>query len=133
MSTATGFYSPTERTRVRRLPARASYDRARVHAILDAGRVAHVGFVRDGQPLVIPMAYVRDGEALLLHGSTKAGVLVALAAGARVCATVTHLDGLVLARSAFHHSVNYRSVAVLGTARVIEEVTTKQRALEEFL
>jgi hypothetical protein len=92
-----------------------------------------VGFVREGQPFVIPMAYVRDGESLLLHGSTKAGVLAALAGGIPACATVTHLDGLVLARSAFHHSVNYRSVAVLGRARPVGDEDAKRRALDVFL
>jgi uncharacterized protein len=133
METTTEGYTPTERTRVRRLPARASYDREVVHGILDAGRVAHVGFVRGDQPLVIPMAYVRDGESLLLHGSTRAGVLTALAAGAPACATVTLLDGLVLARSAFHHSVNYRSVAVLGRGRELRDEAAKRRALDVFL
>jgi nitroimidazol reductase NimA-like FMN-containing flavoprotein (pyridoxamine 5'-phosphate oxidase superfamily) len=104
-----------------------------VHAILDAGRVAHVGFAAGGQPRVIPMAYVRDGESILLHGSTRAGVLEALAGGALVCVTVTLLDGLVLARSAFHHSVNYRSVAVLGRGRPITEEGAKRHALDVFL
>ena len=126
-------YPATDRTRVRRLPARASYDRATVHEILDAGRVAHVGVASGGQPRVIPMAYVRDGESILLHGSTRAGVLEALAAGSPVCVTVTLLDGLVLARSAFHHSVNYRSVAVLGRGRAITEEDAKRRALDVFL
>src|SRR5262245_25988187 len=126
-------YLPTERTRVRRLPARASYDRAIVHGILDAGRVAHVGFASGGCPRVIPMAYVRDAESILLHGSTRAGVLEALAGGAPVCVTVTLLDGLVLARSAFHHSVNYRSVAVLGHGHAITEEDAKRRALDVFL
>jgi uncharacterized protein len=133
METNTEGYPPTERTRVRRLPARASYDREVVHGVLDAGRVAHVGFVRGDQPLVIPMAYVRDGESLLLHGSTRAGVLMALAAGTPACATVTLLDGLVLARSAFHHSVNYRSVAVLGRGRELRDEAAKRRALDVFL
>jgi len=133
METTTEAYSPTERTRVRRAPARATYDREVVHGILDAGRVAHVGFVREDQPIVIPMAYVRDGESLLLHGSTRAGVMTALAAGTPACATVTLLDGLVLARSAFHHSVNYRSVAVLGRGREVRDEAAKRRALDVFL
>lgn len=133
METTTEGYTPTERTRVRRLPARASYDRDVVHAILDAGRVAHVGFVRGDQPIVIPMAYVRDGESLLLHGSTRAGVMTALAAGVPACATVTLLDGLVLARSSFHHSVNYRSVAVLGRGREVRDEAAKCRALDVFM
>jgi nitroimidazol reductase NimA-like FMN-containing flavoprotein (pyridoxamine 5'-phosphate oxidase superfamily) len=133
METPNEPYLATERTRIRRLPDRATYDRATVHAILDAGRVAHVGFAVDGAPRVIPMAYVRDGETILLHGSTRAGVLGALAGGAPVCVTVTLLDGLVLARSAFHHSVNYRSVAVLGRGTAVTEEGAKRRALEVFL
>ena len=107
---------PTRRTTVRRVPHRGVYDHEVVHAILDAGRVAHVGFVHDGQPFVIPMAYARDGDRLLLHGSGGSRMMRALAGGAPACVTVTIVDGLVLARSVFHHSMNYRSVVALGTA-----------------
>ena len=111
----------TERTTVHRIPARASYDRALIDAILDEGLVAAVGFIHEGQPFVIPMAYARLGDELLLHGARASRALALGAAGARVCVTVTLLDGLVLARSAFHHSLNYRSVVILGPAR---ELTT---------
>lgn len=107
-------YSPTARTAVGRLPKRAAYDRTVIHAILDEGFLCHVGFVVDGQPYVIPTSYARVGEQLYLHGSAASRMLRSLAAGIDVCVTVTLLDGLVLARSVFHHSMNYRSVVVLG-------------------
>ena len=106
----------SDATTVKRLPARASYERDEAYAILDEGLLAHVGIAVDGQPFVIPMAYGRDGDRLLLHGSVASRLLRTLDAGTRVCVTVTILDGLVLARSQFHHSMNYRSVVVLGTA-----------------
>lgn len=117
MSAAAGSdeFVPTDRTRVRYSP-RASYDRAEAYRILDDAFVAHVGFVLDDHPFVIPMVYGRDGDRLLLHGSVATRVMRALDAGAPACVTVTHVDGLVLARSHFHHSVNYRCVVVLGTA-----------------
>jgi nitroimidazol reductase NimA-like FMN-containing flavoprotein (pyridoxamine 5'-phosphate oxidase superfamily) len=126
----------TERTTVKRIPQRGHYDRDTVHQVLDAGMVAHVGFVADGRPFVIPMVYVRVGEAVCLHGSPASRMLQALARGAEVCLTVTLVDGLVLARSAFHHSVNYRSVVVFGTAEVVEDPVRKVevlRALTEHL
>jgi nitroimidazol reductase NimA-like FMN-containing flavoprotein (pyridoxamine 5'-phosphate oxidase superfamily) len=98
----TDRYQPTKRTRARRLPERAAYDRATVHAILDEGFICHVGFVADGQPFVVPTGYARVGETVFLHGST--GSRLGLRPGMDVCVTVTLLDGLVLARSAFHHS-----------------------------
>lgn len=110
---------PTDRTTIR-VAKRAHFDRATLHAILDDACVAHVGFAVDGQPFVIPMVYGRDGDRLYLHGSVATRVMRALDAGAPVCLTVTHLDGLVLARSHFHHSVNYRSAVVLGTARRLD-------------
>lgn len=111
---------PSRRTTVRRVPDRGVYDRETVHAILDAGLVAHVGFEHEGQPFVIPMAYARDGDRLLLHGSGGSRMLRALAGGAPACVTVTLVDGLVLARSVFHHSMNYRSVVALGSAVKLE-------------
>ncbi|HYO46777.1 MAG TPA: pyridoxamine 5'-phosphate oxidase family protein [Gemmatimonadota bacterium] len=111
---------PTRRTKVRRNAKRGVYDREVVNAILDAGLIAHVGFVHDGQPYVIPMSYVRDGERLLLHGSGGSRLMRMLAAGASACVTVTLVDGLVLARSVFHHSMNYRSVVALGSATKLE-------------
>jgi nitroimidazol reductase NimA-like FMN-containing flavoprotein (pyridoxamine 5'-phosphate oxidase superfamily) len=110
---------PSERTRVRRLPKRAAYDRATVDAILDEALVCHLAFAADGQPFAIPTAFARIGDHVYVHGATASRTLRA-AAGAPVCLTVTLIDGLVLARSAFHHSMNYRSVVVLGAA---EEVT----------
>jgi uncharacterized protein len=106
----------SERSRVRRAPARAHYDAAAVHAILDAEQVAHVGFVADGQPVVIPTIYGRDGDALYLHGSVASRMMRTLAGGVSVSASVTVVDAYVMARSAFHHSMNYRSVVVFGTA-----------------
>jgi nitroimidazol reductase NimA-like FMN-containing flavoprotein (pyridoxamine 5'-phosphate oxidase superfamily) len=117
-------------TRVRRLAERARYDRENVHAILDAAYVAHVGVVVDGAPVVMPYACARVGDELVLHGSVKAGILSVLANGAPVCATVTHVDGLVLARSAFHSSMNYRSAVVHGSARVVADPDEKVRLLD---
>ncbi|MCU1452976.1 MAG: Pyridoxamine 5-phosphate oxidase-related, FMN-binding protein [Acidimicrobiales bacterium] len=113
--------APTPRSTVKRQPDRARYDRDAVHAVLDEGLVAHVGIEVDGQPYVLPMVYARDGERLLLHGSVASRLARGLAAGMPVCVTVTLLDGLVMARSAFHHSMNYRSVVVLGTARKVTD------------
>ena len=125
------MYQLTQRTRVRRLPERASYDPAVVHAILDEGFVCHVGFVVDGQPYVIPTGYARVGETLYLHGSS--GSRLGLRPGRPVCVTVTLLDGLVLARSAFHHSMNYRSVTVLGRTRPVTDPDEKEAALRAFV
>src|SRR5688500_7201744 len=111
----------TDRTAVRRLPKRGSYDRDVVNAILDEGLVCHVGFAVAGQPYVIPTTYGRVGDQLYLHGSAASRMLKEMTGGIAVCVTVTHLDGLVLARSAFHHSMNYRSAMVLGVA---QEVTS---------
>jgi uncharacterized protein len=124
---------PTDRTRVRRLPARASYERATIDAILDEGLVCHVGFTVDGQPYVIPTVYARVGDELYIHGSAASRMLRTLENGIPVCLTVTLLDGLVLARSAFHHSVNYRSVVVLGTAVPVEDEADKRAALEAIV
>jgi hypothetical protein len=125
------MYQTTERTRVRRLPERASYDPATVHAILDEGFVCHVGFVVDDQPYVVPTGYARAGETLYLHGST--GSRLGLRPGDPVCVTVTLVDGLVLARSAFHHSMNYRSVTVLGRTRLVTDPREKEAALRAFV
>src|SRR6202041_1876953 len=125
-------FIPTARTKVQRLPDRGKYDCETVHAILDQGFVCHVGFVVDGQPFVIPTNYARVNETLYLHGSSASRMLKTLAGGVNVCVTVTHVDGLVLARSAFHHSVNYRSVVILGTARLVTEPAEKMEALRVF-
>ncbi len=124
--------APSERARVRRVPARAAYDRETIHAILDEGLVAHLAFVSEGQPYAIPTLHARVGEQLYIHGSAASRAIRTLAAGAPACLTVTLLDGLVLARSAFHHSVNYRSVVVLGKAIPVEGPQERMRALEAF-
>jgi len=121
------------RHHVRRLKARAQYDRADVHAILDAGMLAHVAFCVDGQPCVIPMLYARDGDALLLHGSVASRLLRELGNGIEACVGVTHLDALVLARSHFNHSVNYRSVVAFGRAAVVDDPVAKADALACFV
>ena len=114
-----------------RYEARASYDRDAVHAILDAAFVAHVGLVADdGRPVVIPMLYARHDETLIVHGSPATRLLRSLRKGIDVCVTVTLLDGLVLARSAFHHSVNYRSAVVLGRAEPVDDVAERAALLE---
>ena len=120
---------PSPRTRVRRLPDRGAYDRETIHAILDEGLVCHVAVAVDGQPFVLPMNFGRDGDRLLLHGSAASRLMRALEAGAPACFTVTLLDGLVLARSAFHHSMNFRSVVLLGRARPVEGDVAKLAAL----
>jgi nitroimidazol reductase NimA-like FMN-containing flavoprotein (pyridoxamine 5'-phosphate oxidase superfamily) len=117
---------------VRRIPKRGVYDRGAIDAILDEALVCHVGFVHDGHPVVIPTLFARVGDLVYFHGSAASRMLRTLTSGADVCLTVTLLDGLVLARSAFHHSANYRSVVVLGRAQVIEERAEKLAALEAF-
>ena len=117
---------------MKRLPKRGEYGREAVYRILDEGFVCHVGFVSDGQPFVIPTAYGRADDQLYLHGARSSRMLKALAAGADVCVTVTLVDGLVLARSAFHHSINYRSVVVFGSAHAVESDKEKDAALKAF-
>jgi len=131
MSSDEGIRS--ERTTVKRLPKRAAYERAVVDAILDEGLVCHVGFAIDGQPYVIPTIYARAGDEILVHGSAASRMLGTLDGGVATCLTVTLVDGLVLARSAFHHSMNYRSVVVLGTARRLVEPQEKLRALRAIV
>jgi nitroimidazol reductase NimA-like FMN-containing flavoprotein (pyridoxamine 5'-phosphate oxidase superfamily) len=121
------------RTTVRRHPERASYDRAAIDAILDEGLVGHLGLVEDGQPYVMPMLYARRGDSLYLHGSPKSRLLGVAGNQAPVCFTVTLLDGLVLARSAFRHSLNYRSVVVLGRPRAVRDTDEKQLALRTLV
>lgn len=122
-------YKPTARTTVRRLPKRAVYDVAAVHAILDEALVCHVSFAHEGGPVTLPMAYGRKGGTLYLHGSAGSRMLGALRGGAPACVAVTLLDGLVLARSAFHHSMNYRSVVLFGRARELRDAAEKTAAL----
>jgi uncharacterized protein len=126
-------YKPTKRTRLRRRPQRAHYDRATVHAVLDAGVLCHIGYVVDGQPFVTPTAYWRHGDHLYWHGSAASGMLRQLVQGVKVCVTVSHLDGLVLARSAFHHSINYRSLMAFGVAEKVTGAAEKRQAMEDFL
>ncbi|HTC59059.1 MAG TPA: pyridoxamine 5'-phosphate oxidase family protein [Solirubrobacteraceae bacterium] len=114
------------------MPARADYERETIDAILDEGLVAHLGFAVDEQPYVVPTLHARVGEQVYFHGSSASRTVRALAAGTRMCLTVTLLDGVVLARSAVHHSVNYRSVVVLGQARAIVEPAEKMAAIEAF-
>lgn len=123
----------TDRARVRRHPERGSLDRLLVHAILDEGFVAHVGFAADAQPFVIPMAYGRAGDRLILHGAAPSRLMDALAAGVQACVTVTLVDGLVLARSTFSHSMNYRSVVCFGRAHRLEADDEKRRALDALV
>ena len=122
---------PSERSRVRRLAERGSYDPASAYAILDEGLVCHVGLSTPDGPVVIPTLYARDGDRLLLHGSVASRLLRSAASeGAQICVTVTLIDGLVLARSAFHHSMNYRSVVVFGPAQRIEDPDEKRAAMD---
>ena len=123
---------PTPRTTVRRRPQRGHYDRETIDAVLDEGFVCHLGVVDDHGPVVLPTGYVRIGGEVVLHGSAANRMLRLAAEGRPVCVTVTLLDGLVLARSAFHHSMNYRCVVVFGQARVLEG-DEKVRALEAFV
>jgi nitroimidazol reductase NimA-like FMN-containing flavoprotein (pyridoxamine 5'-phosphate oxidase superfamily) len=124
---------PTPRTTVKRLAKRGHYDRETIHAILDEALICHVGFIVDGAPVVIPTIHWRDGEQLYFHGSAASRMLRTLRDGVEACVTVTLLDGLVLARSAFHHSMNYRSVVVFGTARLVADDTEKRRALDALV
>ena len=125
-------FTPTERTQIHRLPKRGAYDRQAVYRILDEGLVCHIGFVAEGRPVVIPTGYGRKGDTLYVHGSTASRMFRALGKGAEVSVTVTLLDGLVLARSAFHHSMNYRSVVIFGRASVVEDPVLKVEALRVF-
>lgn len=118
---------------LRRMPERGRYDRPTIHAILDEGLIAHVGFAVKGRPFVIPMIYVRIDEVLYLHGSPASRMLKELRKGIPVCVTVTHLDGVVLARSALHHSMNFRSVMVFGTAHSIDDQAEKARVMHALV
>jgi len=124
---------PTPRTTLRRLPARGHFDRATVNAILDEALICHVGFVSDGQPFVIPTIHARVADHVFVHGSAASRMLKTLQGGVPVCLTATLLDGLVLARSAFHHSMNYRSVVVLGDAQPVTGETEKWDALHSIV
>ncbi|MTA01211.1 MAG: pyridoxamine 5'-phosphate oxidase family protein, partial [Actinobacteria bacterium] len=121
--------SPTERTKVKRVPHKAATDTAALYDLLDQSLVAHVGIVEDGQPFVLPVVAARVGDQLLLHGSSASRLMKTIASGAPICVTLTILDGLVLARSAFESSMNYRSAMILGKARALEG----QEKLDAFL
>lgn len=132
----TAAYEPTDRTVPSRGRERATYDRELVHSVLDAAYLCHLGFVRDGAPVVLPTLFGRVGERLYVHGSTGSRPLLAAGRtdpGLPVCLTVTHVDGLVLARSAFHHSMNYRSVVVHGTARTVTDPEERRTALDAIV
>ena len=126
-------FEPTRNTTLKRRPDRGSYDRATINAILDEGFVCHVAFAVDGQPFVIPTSYVRVGDQVFIHGSAASRMLSSLSEGIPVCVTVTLVDGLVLARAAFRHSINYRSVVILGTATRLENPKDKVAALRAFM
>lgn len=125
-------FTPTERTRVVREPNRGVYDREAIYKILDEGFVCHLGFSAEEQPFVIPTMYARVGENIYFHGSAASRTLRGLTGGIPVCVTITLIDGLVLARSVFNHSMNYRSVVALGKAELIEERLEKLAALKAF-
>lgn len=122
-------YVVSKQNKVRQLREKATYDRATVHGILDSALVAHVGFVQDGEPVVVPMLYGREGEKVYLHGARKARVIRLLESTGTACMNVTHVDGLIYARSAFNSSMRYRSATVFGAARLIEDYDEKLHAL----
>ena len=125
-------FPQTERTTLKRLPKRGVYDRRLVYGILDEGFICHVGFAVEGQPFVIPTGYARVDEQLFIHGSQVSRMLRTLSSGIDVCVAVTLVDGLVLARSAFHHSINYRSVVMFGRATIVDDREAKLAALFAF-
>ena len=125
-------YEQTARNALRRFPARGAYDRDTIDPIVDGALICHVGFVVEGQPFVIPTLHARDEDTLLLHGSVGSRLLRHAATGAPLCITITHIDGLVLARTSFNHSINYRSAVLFGTGRVVEEAEEKREALRRF-
>lgn len=132
MSPSPARGAPSARTRIRRIPENARYERATIDAILDEALVAHLGFVHEGQPYVIPTLHARVGDVVYVHGSAASRTLRALSGGLPACLTVTLVDGLVLARSVFEHSVNYRSVVVVGAATLVSAPGEQLRALEAF-
>jgi nitroimidazol reductase NimA-like FMN-containing flavoprotein (pyridoxamine 5'-phosphate oxidase superfamily) len=126
-------FTPTERTKVRRKPDRGSYDRELIYSILDEAFVCHVGFIADGMPFVVPTNYVRVGDKLFLHGSVASRLMKTLGSGAPFCLSVTLLDGIVCAPTATGHSVNYRSVVVMGKAELVEGEAAKRAAMRDFV
>src|SRR5262252_4340937 len=133
MNEMSNRFPVTNRSKVRRLPKRGSAERAQVYAILDAHFLCHIGYVIDGQPYVTPTGYWRHGDRIYWHGSSASRMLRAQTAGIPVCLTVTLVDGLVLARSGFHHSINYRSVMAFGRAAKVEDLEEKKAALDAYV
>lgn len=125
-------FEQTKRNKVRRMPARGQYEREEVYRIVDEALICHVGFVADGQPFVIPTLHARDGDTLLLHGSSASRLMRHAGAGGNLCVTVTHVDGIVLARSIFNHSINYRSAVLFGQGQLITGTAEKLVALARF-
>jgi uncharacterized protein len=123
---------PTEKTLLKRLPKRGNFDRDVINEILDEAFICHVGFVANGKPYVIPTAYGRVGDEMYIHGSSASRMMKSLADGIDLCVTVTLIDGLVLARSAFNHSINYRSIVIMGNAEMVVGDDEKMKALEAF-
>lgn len=122
--------APSERTRIKRLPERGAYDQATIHAVLDEALICHVGFVHDGYPVVIPTIHARVGDEVYIHGSPASRMLRAMKSGESICVTVTLIDGLVVARAAFHNSMNYRSVVVFGVPRIVDDPEEKEAAMQ---
>jgi uncharacterized protein len=131
--TPTASFPISNRNRVRRKPDRGRFDKATVYDILDSAMVAHIAYVIDGQPYCTPTGFWREGDRLYWHGSSASRMVRAQASGLPVCVTATHLDAIVLARSGFHHSVNYRSVMAYGTARLVQDPEEKLRAMDGFV
>lgn len=127
-----GDFSVDRRNRVTRVPERGMYDRKTVYEIVDDALICHVGFVVDGQPFVMPTIHARDGDAILLHGSSASRLLRQVQQGAALCITCTHLDALVLARSVFHHSMNYRSAVIFGHGQIVDDPDEKMQGLERL-
>ena len=125
-------FIPTEKTKVNRLPKRGFYDRETIYSILDEGIISHVSFLIKGKPFVIPTAYVRVDDYIYIHGAKSNRMINAINEGSEACIAVTLLDGYVLARSAFHHSMNYRSVVMFGKGKIVEDYEEKMKALKEF-
>ena len=126
-------FVPSEKSRIHRKPQRGHYDRKTIYRILDAGIICHIGYVIDGEPYVTPTVYWREGDRLYWHGSTASRMVLTEARGIPVCVTVTHLDGLIVARSAFNHSINYRSVMAFGHPEMITDEAERNRALDRFV
>ena len=125
-------FEKSDRNRVRRVPERGKYDKDSIYEIVDAGLICHVGFVVDGRPFVIPTLHARIGDEIMLHGAATSRLMRHVQAGSEVCLTITHVDGIVLARSIFHHSINYRSAVLFGRGRLVEGDEATMAALEAF-